>query len=501
MVKPSRCFATSCRANEYNRDDCKLNSCDAEGPVDARTKRLIADWLGLSLNGWKVESYINSGKSAHVFRGSKGSLQAAIKIFDPEIIEKFGEASERERINRELTLIGVEHENLVKIFDGGHSAEHDLFFVVMEFLDAPNLGTVLTEVPIQQVPSLISQLASAAKFLDGLKIVHRDIKPDNIAISPDFQKLTLLDLGVIRPYGPGAADPITDKEKKLFVGTLQYSSPEYLLRQESSGEEGALALTYYQLGAVLHDLLMKKRIFAEDTDPFARLVNAVLYESPQIDAVGKPVHLVTLARNCLVKKPDLRLSLVSWGAFDPPTEGDIVAIAKERIRKRKIQATYELSPDESEADSGPQRRGAALLSTLLPRLAEGIREECTEGQLPPRSVQDYSDDRASSGLVDIRFNAAPRAGLLAAISFRVLLKVVDSEAQIVSIHFMSLSGNAEDQPQVADAGPAIFSGLFDGLAVREAIAKVLYPAMAEAMEVPTQVLPPDDLPNKNDGAI
>jgi serine/threonine-protein kinase RIO1 len=61
--------------------------------VDARTKRLIEEWIGLSLNGWKVESYINSGKSALVFRGSKGSVQAAIKIFDPEIIEKFGEAA------------------------------------------------------------------------------------------------------------------------------------------------------------------------------------------------------------------------------------------------------------------------------------------------------------------------------------------------------------------------------------------------------------------------
>jgi len=450
--------------------------------VDARTKKLIDNWIGLSLNGWNVESYINSGKSALVFRGSKGGIQAAIKIFDPEIIQKFGEADERERINRELTLVGVHHVNLVKIFDGGHSEEHDLFFVVMEFLDAPNLGTVLAEVPMQQVPTLISQLASAAKFLHSLHILHRDIKPDNIAISPDFQKLTLLDLGVIRPYGAAGESALTDKEKKLFVGTLQYSSPEYLLRKEKEGEEGALALTFYQLGAVLHDLLMKKRIFAEDTDPFARMVNAVLYDTPQIDTAGKPPHLVTLARICLVKKPDLRLSLVSWESFDPPIETDAVAIAKERIRKRKIQATYEMSPDEPEPDSAMKSQGAALVSSLLPRLADGIREECTDGQLPPRSVQEQLEDRASNGVVEVRFNAAPRAGLIVAVSFRFFLNVIDSEAQIISIHSMVLSGDTDDVVHGAPQGPAIFNGIFDDIVVRGAIAKVIYPALAEAME-------------------
>ena len=91
--------------------------------MDARRKRLIEEWLGLSINGWVVESYINSGKSALVFRGSKDGITAAIKIFDPEIIERFGEKDEEERIERELELVGVHQENLVQIFDGGRSGE------------------------------------------------------------------------------------------------------------------------------------------------------------------------------------------------------------------------------------------------------------------------------------------------------------------------------------------------------------------------------------------
>ena len=85
----------------------------------ARVKRLVSEWSGKALNGWTVGEYINCGKSALVFKATKGAIDAAVKIFDPEIVERFGRADEAERIRRELTLVGTQHENLVKIFDGG----------------------------------------------------------------------------------------------------------------------------------------------------------------------------------------------------------------------------------------------------------------------------------------------------------------------------------------------------------------------------------------------
>jgi hypothetical protein len=68
----------------------------------------------------------------------------------------------------------------------------------------------------------------------------------------------VMDFGVIRPVGePG----ITDGDQRPFIGTLQYSSPEFLFRTEADTPEGWRALTFYQLGAVLHDLIMRQRIF------------------------------------------------------------------------------------------------------------------------------------------------------------------------------------------------------------------------------------------------
>src|SRR5262249_30245775 len=143
--------------------------------------------------------------------------------------------------------------------------------------------------------------------------------------------------------------PLTDRAKQVFVGTLQYSSPEFLLRTEDPSLDGYRAVTLYQLGAVLYDLLMRKRIFADSVDPYGKLVKAVLYDRPEIAPESKPPRLVSLARNCLVKDPRIRLQLVSWKDFRVPDGNvDPAIAAKEQIRKRRALASYETA-----AEGGP----------------------------------------------------------------------------------------------------------------------------------------------------
>jgi eukaryotic-like serine/threonine-protein kinase len=124
---------------------------------------------------------------------------------------------------------------LVQIFAGGECAESGYLYVAMEFIDAPYLGSALTLVPREKIASLLHQIASAARFLEEKHLAHRDIKPDNIAVFPDFSQAVLLDLGVLRPFGdPG----LTDDNARIFVGTARYSSPEFLLRNEQDTPEG-----------------------------------------------------------------------------------------------------------------------------------------------------------------------------------------------------------------------------------------------------------------------
>lgn len=307
---------------------------------------MTAELQGRVVNGWLVNDYIDCGKSALVLRAERAGVSGAIKIFDRELIERFGREVQAERIKREMGLIGKTHPHLIEILDGGYCAEFDVHFVVMNFFAGTNLAKVRDRVPHDRVRLLISQVAAAAKFLEELNLVHRDIKPENIGIDVELKHAVLLDLGVIRPIG---TDPVTDAEAtKVFIGTLQYSSPEFLLREEVDSVDGWRALTFYQLGGVLHDLIMRKPLFHASASPFVKLANAVQHETPLVESATVPIDLVELTRNCLVKPPALRLQLVDWKNFDsnPVRSSPVDEIKERKELVAQLRLQLQAYPDE-----------------------------------------------------------------------------------------------------------------------------------------------------------
>ncbi len=214
----------------------------------AKAKEWDERFRGETIDTWTIESLIDHGKSAAVFRASGNDGPVALKIFDDELIQRFGDMTQIARIERELTLVGKQHPGMVRLLGGGIHKETMNHFIVMEFLDGQNLSRCLKEVPEANVPSLIEQLVSACEFLESLNLAHRDIKPANIVILDKFERLVLLDFGVLKPIGEGG---VTDVDgQRLFVGTLQYSSPEFLLRDEDNDFDGwhALGSSLFRVG-------------------------------------------------------------------------------------------------------------------------------------------------------------------------------------------------------------------------------------------------------------
>lgn len=281
----------------------------------AQAEIFAASLTGKVVGGWSVGEKIGAGKSAVVLRAIKNGKTGALKVFHPELVERYGQDTQLARIDRERSLIGVKHENIVEILDGGKCEETNHLFVVMEYLAFRNLRQALLEVPNENIKGIIEQLASAARFLEDRGLAHRDIKPENIGISENFKTIVLFDLGVLRPF---ADANLTDVDQRAFIGTLRYSSPEFLQRKEEDSATGWRAVSIYQIGAVLHDLLMKCEIFNNFSTPFAILVQAVIEREPEI--YGADVELVRLAKHCLVKNPQTRLELVGWSNFVEKTD-------------------------------------------------------------------------------------------------------------------------------------------------------------------------------------
>jgi serine/threonine protein kinase len=278
---------------------------------DILANKMGRELIGKTLEGWTIQRFIDKGKSAAVFEAIDAEGKpVAIKFLDNDIVQRFGKDKQFARIEREKELIGAYHKNLVKIFGGGEWPEKDLLYVVMEYISSKNLLKANSRITIDHVCSIIEQIALACEFLEGYGLAHRDIKTENVVISDDLSKIVVLDLGVVHPFG--LAEDY--EENKDFVATLRYSPPELLLRVEDDNKEAWRAITFYQIGAVIYELVTKKLLFADHSDPYARLVNAVQNVIPQIKVACPPV-LRNLALMCLHKDYKKRLSHLSWDNF------------------------------------------------------------------------------------------------------------------------------------------------------------------------------------------
>lgn len=275
--------------------------------------------------GWPSPTFIKAGASGAVFRLEHPAHGlVALKIYDPQYFEGDNAVIEVARLVLQKQLAGHEHPSLVTTIEVIEMPVEKTWAVIMEFCPWPDLSDVIAKVPNSLVPSIIDQLAKAVEFLDSLGLVHRDIKPANIAISQDFKTIKLLDFGVLRRTKVDEGNGTDVKQKYRFVATAQYSPPEYIMREEAV--DAFDALNIYQIGATLHDLIMKRPIFAEEAETLNRYVlfKAILEKVPTVFNNEIPARLNSVCRASLVKDPQARVQRVTLSDFydrqdDPDT--------------------------------------------------------------------------------------------------------------------------------------------------------------------------------------
>lgn len=291
--------------------------------LDASVITDLTNRLGRYLNGlggYGAPTYLTCGGSAAVYAVDSEEGARVFKVFNPAFLDGSSGAAERRRLALQRRLIGHSCPSLVNTYRVEEA--EGTAFVEMEYIRWPSLKGVLHVVPDDAVVPLFIQLVSAVKYLNELNIVHRDIKPENIHVSEDFSSLKLLDLGVAREmeWKDGEEAASTDQgNTRPFLATAQYSSPEYLFRLDEPSEKLWTGLNFYQLGAVLHDLINKQPIFSTEVSAGNRwlVARAVLMRSPQFldGSPSRLSHLKALALRCLVKDIDARLQLVGWDDF------------------------------------------------------------------------------------------------------------------------------------------------------------------------------------------
>lgn len=325
------------------------------------------------LGGFGLPKFLSAGGSAAVFRVEGESGVRAFKAFFPALLSGAGGAAERRRLDVQKRLIGHSCPALVQTFRIEEA--EGTAFTEMEFVPWPQLTGQLAALPDSAIVPLILQLVNAVKFLETQNIVHRDIKPENIHVSDDFTNLKLLDLGVAREFElPDSEDAaVTDHgNSRLFLATAQYSSPEYLFRLDAPTKRLWSGLNFYQLGAVLHDLIAKRPLFDEEMKLGNRwlVARAVLTKTPSFTDPdsNRLLQLKALSARCLVKDLNTRLQLVGWDDFILEGSTEPLTALRARLQKGRLNAG-------GHADASTAGRLEFDRAEFLKRLVGQIRSE------------------------------------------------------------------------------------------------------------------------------
>lgn len=201
--------------------------------------------IGAIIGGCRIDAEIGSGGMAVVYRATELALgrTVALKVISPSLAS---DAEFQQRFRREARAASmIDHEHVIAVHR--FSVDERPAYIVMRYVDGPNLGEVLRArgpVHPEQAVDVIGQVASALDVLHEHDIVHRDVKPANILVENATSHVFLADFGL--------AKPLADDEmgQTALMGTELYMAPE-----RAGGEETKLG-DVYSLGCVLRDLLM-----------------------------------------------------------------------------------------------------------------------------------------------------------------------------------------------------------------------------------------------------
>lgn len=270
--------------------------------IDAETRQVAERWCAARGSGWKLKATAGRGGTAPVYEIETPTGERALKILDKEYSTGDMFVESRERIRLQVEEIG-EHDcpNLVQVLDGGEF--EDRLFMVMNLAPGEELAKNLHIVPREKIRGVVDQIARACLFLRERGLCHRDIKVENIFVTTDFNQATLLDVSVVRkiydPIGLG-----TDHGNKLpVVATSRYTPPEYLFRLIDPGEELWHAVDIYQLGCLIHDLVMRSQMYDEEFNRSAdnryRFAWIVATQTPIIQGTDVETTLLLLGQRAL----------------------------------------------------------------------------------------------------------------------------------------------------------------------------------------------------------
>ncbi len=254
-------------------------------------------------NRYALESRIATGGMGEVWRAADTVLgrQVAVKLLKAEYAD---DATFRSRFETEARhAASLHHPNVAAVYDFGEAAPSDGSgvarpYLVMELVDGQPLSALLEPghpLDPDATRDLLAQAADALGAAHAAGIVHRDVKPANLLVTPG-RTVKITDFGIAR-----AAEGMSLTETGQVMGTPQYLSPE-----QAQGGTATPASDVYSLGVVAFECLAGHRPYVAETAVATALAH--LREPVPELPDDVPADLAAVVRRAMAKSPEDRFA-------------------------------------------------------------------------------------------------------------------------------------------------------------------------------------------------
>ncbi len=248
---------------------------------------------------FELRGMVGVGGMGSVFRAFDRELEeiVALKVIRKELIGRPGIV---ERFKREVKIARrVTHENVARVYDLGETNGER--FLTMEFVEGASLASILDEqgaLPLARARDVAMGLCAGLYAAHSAGVIHRDLKPDNVLITPDWRAV-ITDFGIARslllPMGRATA-------RGGMIGTPNYIAPEQL----DQGTPADVKSDLYALGALLYEMVTGELMWPKE-DPLG-VMERTLIDPPDPRALRSqiPAAFADIILRCAARDPVAR---------------------------------------------------------------------------------------------------------------------------------------------------------------------------------------------------
>ncbi|MHC4172663.1 MAG: protein kinase domain-containing protein [Planctomycetota bacterium] len=288
---------------------------------------------GSQIGQFRIERELGRGAVGVVYlaHDTKLDRSVAIKSLPAEVMAN---PKARSRFQREARLLAsVNHPNIATIHEVLEEAE-DIGYLILEYVPGQTLAERIAKKPLklEEALSIALQIAEAVAAAHEHDVIHRDLKPGNIKITPEG-KVKVLDFGLAKAVGGEATDQqSTVTEPGRVIGTPAYMSPE-----QARGKPTDKRSDIWSFGCVLYEMLSGRIPFKGET--ISDTLANILQTDPEWHALPSttPANIVALLRRCLEKEPRRRLRDI--GDISITLEDTTIELQRPILRTKPVRAS------------------------------------------------------------------------------------------------------------------------------------------------------------------